>query len=50
MKELDPEDVDRPPGLRIREVLGWVPAHDDLDHIVRTSLAWERHLLEHPAA
>jgi UDP-glucose 4-epimerase len=35
---------------RIREVLGWVPAHDDLDHIVRTSLAWERHLLDHPAA
>lgn len=33
---------------RIREVLGWEPQHDDLDFIVRTSLAWERHLLDHP--
>ena len=29
---------------RIREVLGWTPHHDDLDHIVRTALAWERKL------
>ena len=35
---------------RIREVLGWEPQHDDLDFIVRTSLAWEKHLLDHPAA
>lgn len=27
---------------RIREVLGWTPRYDDLDTIVRTSLAWER--------
>lgn len=27
---------------RIREVLGWTPQHDNLDSIVRTSLAWER--------
>lgn len=27
---------------RVREVLGWSPAYDDLDTIVRTSLAWER--------
>ena len=35
---------------RIRSVLGWRPEHDDLDHIVRTVLAWERRLLEQPAA
>ena len=29
---------------RIRQVLGWTPRHDDLDHIVRTALAWERRL------
>jgi UDP-glucose 4-epimerase len=27
---------------RIRELLGWTPALDDLDKIVATSLAWER--------
>ena len=27
---------------RVREVLGWQPKFDDLDTIVRTSLAWER--------
>tara|TARA_R110002096_G_scaffold8803_1_gene35841 strand:+ start:3023 stop:4033 length:1011 start_codon:yes stop_codon:yes gene_type:complete len=27
---------------RVRDVLGWSPAHDDLDTIVSTSLAWER--------
>ena len=36
-----------PPSLiadagRIREVLGWAPAFDDLDTIVATALAWER--------
>jgi UDP-glucose 4-epimerase len=30
----------------IRQVLGWVPQHDDLDFIVQTSLAWERHLAQ----
>lgn len=29
---------------RIRDVLGWTPAYDDLDEIVRTSLAWERRI------
>jgi UDP-glucose 4-epimerase len=30
---------------KIRQVLGWVPQHDDLDHIVTTALTWERTLL-----
>jgi len=30
---------------RIREVLGWKPALDDLDTIVRHALAWERQLM-----
>ncbi len=29
---------------RIREVLGWVPRHDDLDEIVRTAFDWESKL------
>ncbi len=29
---------------RIRNTLGWQPQYDDLDTIVRTSLAWERKL------
>jgi UDP-glucose 4-epimerase len=29
---------------RIRETLGWEPAHDDLDAIVRQALDWERSL------
>lgn len=29
---------------RLRERLGWAPAHDDLDFIVNTALAWERKL------
>ena len=31
---------------RIRTVLGWEPAHDDLDAIVSSALRWEQHLLE----
>ena len=31
---------------RIQEVLGWRPRYDDLDAIVRTSLAWERRIAE----
>lgn len=27
---------------KIRQVLGWTPAHDDLDRIVAQALAWER--------
>ena len=33
---------------RIRKVLNWTPQYDDLDTIARTSLAWERKLLETP--
>ncbi len=29
---------------RIRKTLGWQPQYDDLGHIVRTALEWERHL------
>ena len=29
---------------KIRSTLGWEPAHDDLDAIVRQALAWEDHL------
>ncbi|SFZ86644.1 UDP-glucose 4-epimerase [Devosia enhydra] len=29
---------------RIRETLGWVPAHDDLDAIIASALRWEQHL------
>lgn len=40
-----------PPSLiaradRIRRLLGWQPVYDDLETIVRTSLAWEKRLLE----
>jgi UDP-glucose 4-epimerase len=43
-----------PPALiaaadRIRGVLGWQPQHDDLAFIVKTALAWEKHLLTQPA-
>ncbi|MEE4185881.1 MAG: UDP-glucose 4-epimerase GalE [Gammaproteobacteria bacterium] len=34
---------------RIQKVLGWRPQHDSLEFIVETSLAWERHLQQHPA-
>ena len=42
-----------PPALvaradRIRKELGWKPRLDDLDTIVRTSLAWEKRLLSEP--
>lgn len=33
---------------RIRQVLGWTPGHDNLDHIVRTALAWEKRLAVEP--
>jgi UDP-glucose 4-epimerase len=40
-----------PPALiaganKVREVLGWQPRYDDLEEIARSSLAWERKLLE----
>jgi UDP-glucose 4-epimerase len=33
---------------QIKQLLGWRPALDDLDAIVRSSLAWEEHLLREP--
>jgi UDP-glucose 4-epimerase len=30
---------------RVREVLGWMPKHENLDFIVETALAWERKLM-----
>jgi UDP-glucose 4-epimerase len=35
---------------RAREVLGWTPKHADLDGIVASALAWERHLSRRNAA
>jgi UDP-glucose 4-epimerase len=35
---------------RIGEVLGWAPAHDDLEAIVGDALQWERQLIEVRAA
>ncbi len=32
-------------GEKIRKILGWVPAHDDLREMVGTALEWERHLM-----
>jgi len=50
-----PRRAGDPPSLiadarRIRSVLGWKPQHDDLNVIARTSLAWERKLLERSRA
>jgi UDP-glucose 4-epimerase len=49
----EPRRAGDPPTLiaradRVRAVLGWQPALDDLDVIVRTTLAWERRLTETP--
>ncbi|MBT8106941.1 MAG: UDP-glucose 4-epimerase GalE [Gammaproteobacteria bacterium] len=52
----EPRRAGDPPELiavaeRVRDVLGWTPQYDDLDTIVRTSLAWERKIAaEDPAA
>ncbi|HUR43930.1 MAG TPA: UDP-glucose 4-epimerase GalE [Aestuariivirga sp.] len=35
---------------RVREVLGWRPRFNDLDVIVASALAWERHLAQRNAA
>jgi UDP-glucose 4-epimerase len=50
----EPRRAGDPPVLvavadRVQKVLNWTPQYDDLDVIVRTSLAWEKHLLTHPA-
>jgi UDP-glucose 4-epimerase len=44
-----PRRAGDPPALvasadRIRQVLGWQPAHDSVEEMVRTALAWERHI------
>ncbi len=33
---------------QVREILGWEPRYDDLEVIARTSLEWEKKLLERP--
>lgn len=50
----EPRRPGDPPALiakadRVRSVLGWEPRHDDLDFIVKTSLDWERKLLDQTA-
>lgn len=35
---------------RVRDILGWRPEYDDLDLIVTSALAWERHLQRRNAA
>ena len=47
----EPRRAGDPPALvakadRARSLLGWEPRYDDLDFIVKTSLEWERRLLE----
>jgi UDP-glucose 4-epimerase len=47
----EPRRPGDPPSLvagveKIHRVLDWTPQHDDLDFIVKTSLEWERKLLE----
>ena len=32
-------------GQKVRALLGWAPKHDDLNEIVETAYAWERHLM-----
>jgi UDP-glucose 4-epimerase len=51
----EPRRAGDPPALvaradRIRRELNWKPRLDDLDTIVRTSLAWEKRLLQEPWA
>jgi UDP-glucose 4-epimerase len=48
-----PRRAGDPPSLvaqadRIRQVLSWVPRHDNLDAIVRSQLEWERRLQREP--
>ena len=35
---------------RVRSVLGWKPRYEDLDVIVDSALAWEKHLIRRNAA
>jgi UDP-glucose 4-epimerase len=34
----------------VRDILGWMPKHNDLDFIVESALAWEQHLQRRNAA
>ena len=34
---------------RVRSILGWKPKYNDLDFIVQSALAWERHLMKRNA-
>lgn len=34
----------------IRDVLGWVPAHNDLEEITRSAFTWEQHLRDNKVA
>jgi len=40
----DPDSITAT-GEKVRRLLGWVPQHDDLNEIVETAFAWERHLM-----
>ena len=47
---MSPRRAGDPPALvagadRIRKTLGWSPEHDDLDEIVASAYAWEKHLM-----
>lgn len=53
--EFDARETDRragdPPAIvakadRVRELLHWVPAHDDLKEIVQSAYRWEQHLMK----
>ena len=57
--KLDARDAARrpgdPPALvagadRIRQVLGWLPEHDNIDEIVASALRWERRLRDRSSA
>ncbi len=53
--EEQPRRAGDPPTLiaradKIRATLGWTPKYDDLDFIVKTSLEWERRLMQKTAA
>ncbi|MEE9342917.1 MAG: UDP-glucose 4-epimerase GalE [Gammaproteobacteria bacterium] len=48
----EPRRAGDPPALiatadEVKSVLGWTPKYDDLDFIVKTSLEWERKLLDY---
>ncbi|MDE2383561.1 MAG: UDP-glucose 4-epimerase GalE [Alphaproteobacteria bacterium] len=52
---LGPRRAGDPAGIvagaeRVREVLGWQPKYNDLDLIVNSALAWEKHLMKRNAA